>query len=232
MPMQRLLPLGTVVECKGAKPGWENLRYMITGYYPVERGGGDSCNDYIITPWPLGYLNYEDGTQEMFYGCDEEGIERIEYLGAVDSFSKEKTDSIYEEALSLEGQKCPLAQGAEPMMLSYGDLPSTIGNLPFGKDEVLPLGTVVSTQKNGSQKVMIFQHSGTVKGERYDYGICAWPEGADPGNPNITLINHDEITAVHFRGYENALSQELAKRLAKKRRGSLFSRIIGKGKSW
>ena len=227
MPMLHLLPLGTVIEAKDPAPGWEDLRYMVTSYYPVAVEGGE-CFDYTITPWPLGFMNIKGGSQEMFYSCNEDAIKAIEFLGGIDDFSCEKTNQFYEKALKRSDLTSPLAQGTEPMMHSYGDLPVTIGDISFGKDEILPLGTVISMAKNGSQKVMIYQHGGTYRGKHYDYGVCAWPEGADAGSDIIQLINHDGITAVHFRGYENALSQEVTKRLEKKRRGSLFTRLFGK----
>lgn len=227
MPVMNLLPLGSIVELKGMKPGWEKLRFMVTGYFPVEIGGPRS-NDYTITPWPLGFLNQKDGTQEMLLSCDEDGIEAVDFIGAVDDLVKRKTDFYYQAALDADHVKCRLAQGAEPMMRSYGDLPVTISDLPFTQDEILPLGTVVSFRGSGGHKAMIYQHSGSANGKRYDYGVCTWPEGEDPGRDEINIINHDEITAVHFRGYENALSQELERHLEKKRRGSLFSRIFGR----
>ncbi len=231
MPKLHLLPLGSVIRMKGMQPGWESLRFMVTGYFPVEIGGPRS-NDYTITPWPLGFLNLKDGTQESFLSCDEDGIEAIEFLGAVDCLSKEKTDRYYQEALDHDEVKCFLGLGAESVMVSYGDLPVTITDLPFRDDEVLPLGTVISFRGCAGRKAMIYQHSGTADGDRYDYCICTWPEGEDPGRDEVNVIKHSEITAVHFRGYENALSQELAKRLEKKRRGSLFSRIFGKASEW
>ena len=231
MPVMSLLPLGTVIDGKSSSPGWEQLRFMVTGYFPVVKDTGVHF-DYTVTPWPLGFVNIDDGTQKMFYSCNEEAIGSVDFLGAVDECAKDNVDWVYGEARSREDVKTPLAQGAEPMMHAYGDLPCTVGDMPFSEDDALPLGTVVSTKANGSRKAMIYQHSGSANGERYDYGICAWPEGADPGDKNIVLIKHDEITAVHFRGYENALSQELAKRLKKKRRGSLLSRIIGKVSEW
>lgn len=224
MPELSLLPLGSVVELKGAKPGWEDLRYMITGYFCVEKGGPRS-SDYVITPWPLGYLNYEDGKQEIFYSCDEDGIVNVDFLGAVDESLKSESDFVYREAMKAEDLNCHLAQGAEPLTRAYGDLPATVGNLPFDADEVFPLGTVVSTKRNGDQKVMIYQNQRKYRGERYDYGICAWPQGADPGSPDVILIKQEEITAVHFRGYENELSRELAEIHRRKRR-SLFSRLF------
>ncbi len=225
MPMLHLLPLGTIIKGK-TRPGWEQFRLMVTGYYPREKDG-PRCNDYTVTPWPLGYLNFKDGSRELFLSCNESAIVEIEFLGAVDDASKRETDRLYGEALGLDGLTCPLAQGAEPMAHAYGELPCTIGDAPFAPDEILPLGSVVSTERNGKQKAMIFQHSGTYRNEHYDYGICAWPEGADPGSEDITLIKRSEITAVHFRGYENAVSQQLAKQLERKRRGSLFTRIFG-----
>ena len=226
MPTMSLLPLGTVIDGKASSPGWEQLRFMVTGYFPVVKDTGVHF-DYTVTPWPLGYVNIDDGTQKMFYGCNEEAIGSIDFLGAVDECAKENVDWVYAEARRREDVKTPLAQGAEPMMHSYGDLPCTIGDMPFSGDDVLPLGTVVSTARNGARKGMIYQHGGTYHGEHYDYGVCAWPEGADPGLKEVQLIKHDEITAVHFRGYENKLSLELAKRLGKKRHGSLFSRLLG-----
>ncbi len=121
----------------------------------------------------------------------------------------------------------PLASGGESIVGSYGDLPCTIRDIPFAEDELLPLGTVISTARNESQKGMIYQNQTMHNGVRYDYGGCSWPEGADPGRGEVQLIKHDQITAVHFRGYENALSRELAKSLEKKRRGSLFTRLFG-----
>ena len=226
MSALNLLPLGTIVKGKNPASGWEMLRWMVTGYYPVAMEDGE-CFDYAMTPWPLGYINIEGGEKKTFYSCNEEAIELVEFFGAVDSFSETVTNQFYEATLKKDEFTSPLAQGVEPMMHSYGNLPVTIGNLSFGKDEILPLGTVISTAKNGSQKGMIYQHGGTYRGKHYDYGVCAWPEGADPGSDIVQLINHDEITAVHFRGYENALSQEVTKRLEKKRRGSLFTRLFG-----
>ena len=231
MPVMSLLPLGTVIDGKSSSPGWEQLRFMVTGYFPVVKDTGVHF-DYTVTPWPLGFVNIDDGTQKMFYSCNEEAIGSVDFLGAVDECAKENVDWVYGEARSREDVNTPLAQGAEPMMHSYGDLPCTVGDMPFSGDDILPLGTVISTARNGAQKGMIYQHGGTYHGEHYDYGVCAWPEGADPGLKEVQLIKHDEITAVHFRGYENALSQELERRLRKKRRGSLLSRIIGKVSEW
>ena len=227
MPLLHLLPLGTVIDVKGPTPGWEDIRFMVTSYFPKERGGNEHL-DYAVTPWPLGYVNIDDNTRKLFYSCNEEDITTIDFLGAVDESLKNATDDFYERSLLREDMTSPLALGVEPMMHAYGDLPVTVGDLPFGEDEILPLGTVVSTKLNGDQKAMIYQHAHVVKGKRYDYGICAWPQGENVGRDSTVLINQDQITAVHFRGYENALSQELAKRLEKNRRGSLFSRIIGK----
>ncbi len=213
MPILKMLPLGTIIKGKN-KPGWERLRLMVTGYYPMEKDG-PRCNDYTVTPWPLGYLNFKDGSRERFLSCNESAIVEIEFLGAVDDASKRETGKLYGEALEFDCLTCPLASGGKSIASTYGDLPCTIGDVPFAPDEILPLGSVVSTRRNGSQKVMIFQHSGTYRNEYYDYGICAWPEGADPGSDNVALIKHDEITAVHFRGYENAVSQQLTKQLEK-----------------
>ncbi len=67
MPKLRLLPIGTVFKPKGLEPGWERMRLMITGYFPIE-SDHSSCEDYLVTPWPLGYVNYENGTQEILRG--------------------------------------------------------------------------------------------------------------------------------------------------------------------
>lgn len=226
MPVLHLLPLGTIVDGEDPAPGWENLRFMITGYYP-RVVGSDRYLDYVVTPWPLGYINIDDGSRKMFYSCNEDAIKTVDFIGAVDESLKEKTDWYYEDSLHREEFNSPLATGAKPMALSYGDLPTTIGNVPFRETEALPLGSVVSV-KDSDKKLMIYQHSGSCEGKRYDYGVCSWPEGENPGSLYTSVIKHSDITAVHFRGYENALSQELARRLEKKRKGSLFSRILGR----
>ena len=226
MPKLRLLPLGTVIKGKDPAPGWEKLRFMVVGYFPIARETRE-CFDYVMAPWPLGYVNYEDGTRKRFYSCNEDAIGAIEFLGAVDEELKKMTDWFYQDAIDRTDSNSPIASGVASMVESLGDLKASTGNFPPNSD-LLPLGSVVSTVSDGDRKMMIYQHSGIVDGEYFDYGICNWPEGVDPGSGKIGLIKQEEITAVHFHGYENALSQELAKRLEKKRRGSLFSRIIGK----
>ena len=61
MPVMNLLPLGTVIDGKASSPGWEQLRFMVTGYFPVVKDTGVYF-DYTVTPWPLGYVNIDDGT--------------------------------------------------------------------------------------------------------------------------------------------------------------------------
>lgn len=99
---------------------------------------------------------------------------------------------------------------------------------------LLPLGTIVSVSSENDSTMMIYRQ--VIRNMRTkeikDYAVVFWPQGDNPADQRICAINDDDITAVHFRGYENALSQELAEHLEKKRRGSLFSRIIGKGRAW
>lgn len=231
MPNLRLLPLGTVVKPKDVNPAMPSLRYMITGYFPCAQDGSEDF-DYNVTPWPLGYLNMNRGDQLMDLVCNEEAIGSIEFVGLVNDELIEKTNAFYDEAVGRADLHSPLAMGRKPMIDSLHFSGSKEEDAPYCQEDRLPLGTVVSIKGNGGRRVMIWQHAKKVDDGVYDYGICAWPDGVDPGRETIYLIKKEDITAVHFRGYENALSQELAKRLEKKRRGSLFSRIIGKGKSW
>lgn len=101
MPVMNLLPLGTVIDGKSSSPGWEKLRFMVTGYFPVVKATGVYL-DYTVTPWPLGYVNIDDGTQKMFYSCNEDVIGSIDFVGAVDECAKERTDWLYSEAIARE----------------------------------------------------------------------------------------------------------------------------------
>ncbi len=233
MPTARMLPLGTVIKPKKPMPGWEKLRFIVTGYFSVSKDGG-ADRDYTVTPWPLGAIRIEGSDDECFLGCNEDAIGEIESLGVVSEEGCSWMSETLDEMIGREDVSSPLAQGKESMTLSYGDLPCTMGSRPLGSDELLPLGSVVSQRSLPGQKAMVIQHMGrnTRTGKTHDYCVCAWPQGADPGDERFYTLSNDQITAVHFRGYENALSQELERRLKRKRRGSLFSRIIGKVSEW
>ncbi len=228
MPTARMLPLGTVVKPKRANPGWEKLRFIVTGYFSCSEDGKTDW-DYTMTPWPLGALRIEGGDDQVFCSCNEDAIGEVESLGAVSEEGCSWMGETLDEMIARDDACSPLAQGKESMALAYGDLPCTMGSRPLGPDELLPLGSVVSECLDPGQKAMIIQHSGynTRTGKPHDYCVCAWPQGADPGDEHLYTLSNSHITAVHFRGYENALSQELERRLKKKRRGSLFSRIFG-----
>lgn len=233
MPIARMLPLGTVIKPKAAKPGWEKLRFIVTGYFSCSLDG-ETDYDYTMTPWPLGALRIDGGDEQRFCGCNEEAIGEIEFLGGVSEEGCAGIAAKISEVIERDDIRSPIASGEGSVALSYGDLPCTLAEGDPRPDELLPLGSIVSERLDPGQKVMIIQHSGrnVRTGERHDYSICPWPQGANAGDENLYTLNHDEITAVHFRGYENALSQELAKRLEKKRRGSLFSRLFGKVSEW
>lgn len=233
MPTARMLPLGTVVKPKEPKPGWEKLRFIVTGYFSISTDGKTDY-DYTVTPWPLGAVRIEDSEDLCFVGFSEEAIGEVESLGAVSEESCAWMGETLDEMIA-RGDACsPLARGKGSIALSYGDLPCTMGSRPLGSDELLPLGSVVSQRSLPGQKAMVIQHLGqnSRTGKTHDYCVCAWPQGADPGDERFYTLSNDQITAVHFRGYENALSQELERRLKKKRRGSLFSRIFGKVSEW
>lgn len=233
MPIARMLPLGTVFKPKESNPGWEKLRYIVTGYFSISKDGKTDY-DYTITPWPLGAIRIEGGGEEIFWSCCEDVIGEIESLGAVSEENCSWISKTLDEMIGRSDACSPLAEGKESMSLFYGDLPCTISTRELQPGEMLPLGSVVSECLHPEQKAMIIQHSGrnTSTGKKHDYCVCPWPQGADPGDEHLYTLRNDQITAVHFRGYENALSQELAKRLEKKRRGSLFSRIFGKASEW
>ncbi len=233
MPTVRMLPLGTVIKPKDPMPGWENIMFIVTGYFAISKDGKTDY-DYTITPWPLGSIRIKGGGEEIFWSCSEDAIGRIESLGAVSEESCSWISKTLDEMIGRADASSPLAQGRESMAVSYGDLPCTMSIRELRPDEMLPLGSVVSECLHPEQKAMIIQHSGrnTSTGKRHDYCVCSWPQGADPGDEYMYTLSNDQITAVHFRGYENALSQELERRLKKKRRGSLFSRIIGKVSEW
>lgn len=231
MPEVCLLPLGTV--CRPKKPikGMEDIRFMITGWFPwvddENRG-----YDYTVTPWPLGYLNMKNGEKRRFLSCDEEALGDIEFLGGVDEALALEIDNYIRRVNSRAEFNSPLASGKESRVAATGDLPCTMGSSPYAGDWDLPLGSIVTTAWGDKAMVYGLSTKTLDDGKTYDYVLCPWPGGVDRGSGTRSLFLSGDIATVHFRGYENALSQELAKRLAKKRRGSLFSRIIGKGKSW
>ena len=231
MLRMKMLPLGTVIKPKWPKPGWEDMRYIITGYFPYV-AESDTDYDYTITPWPLGAIKLNDGGQEFFYSCNEDAIGEIESMGAISEEIVVWCNHMIEEALTRDDMDSPLASGESSMAIELGELTSSLSEEGVAFEGILPLGSVVSELQHPNRKTMIFQHAGMDKatGKDYDYCVCAWPQGVNPGDEKFYVIKHSDITAVHFRGYENALSQELAKRLEKKRKGSLFSRIIGRAR--
>ena len=137
MPELHLLPLGTVIKGKNPAPGWEKLRFMIVSYFSIARESRE-CFDYVTVPWPLGYINIEDGTQKTFYSCNEDAIERIEFLGAVDEELKKMTDWFYQDAIDRTDSDSPIASGVASMVESLGDLKTSTGNFPPNSD-LLPL---------------------------------------------------------------------------------------------
>ncbi len=220
MPIARMLPLGTVIKPKESNPGWEKLRYIVTGYFAIF-GDGKTDYDYTVTPWPLGAIRIEGGGEEWFYSCSEDAIGEVEFLGAVSEENCSWISETLDEMIGRSDVCSPLAEGKESMALSYGDLPCTMFSKKPDPNELLPLGTVVSvtTSPDPNQKAMIIQHLGrnTRTGKGYDCCICSWPQGADPGDEYVYTLRNDQITAVHFRGYENDLSRELSRRLQRKR---------------
>lgn len=206
---------------------------MLTAWY-AKSPDGSKRYDYTVTPWPLGFVNLGKEGKERFFSCNEDSIGLIESLGGVNEELLARMDWAYSEALLRADLDSPLAMGERSIALGYDNPPIVAEDgIPFDPSESLPLGTIVSTIHDKG-KFMIYGHSGKAGNLKYDYLVTSWPEGANPDRERkmANVILREDITAVHFRGYENALSQELAKRLEKKRCGSLFSRIIGKGKSW
>lgn len=225
-----LLPLGTVVKPKDVNPEVPEMRYMIVGYFPMA-ADKSVCFDYSVVPWPLGYVNLRGGIRKINFSCNEDAIGSVDYLGGVNEELAEKLEVFYEEAIGRDDLSSPLARGSKPMATEFSFGLSNFCSCEPTEGDILPLGTIVSVEGD-SKKVMIYQHLQEIKGSRHDYGICAWPDGADPGLNGMYVADSSQITAVHFRGYENALSQERLKELKGRSRGSLFSRIIGKVSEW
>lgn len=74
--------------------------------------------------------------------------------------------------------------------------------------KLLPIGTVVLL-KNGAKKLMIFGVNQTIdeQNEEFDYVGVPYPEG-NMGQDYQYLFNHNDITEVFFRGYEDVERQE------------------------
>ena len=233
MLIAKMLPLGTVFAPNNLNPGWEDMKLIITGYFSYASGSGTDY-DYVVTPWPLGAINLRNGKQLRFCGCNEDIVDKVEFLGAISEESCEWLSNEVQRAIEKSDMLSPIAQGKESIAVSLGPFSDTIQENGYLDGSLLPLGSVISSSSYPGRKVMIIQHSGQDEstGMRHDYCVCPWPEGANPGDKYLYTLNHGEITAVHFRGYENAVSQQLKKQLEKKRRGSLFSRIIGKVSEW
>ena len=223
-----LLPLGTVFKPKRLQPGWEKMRFMITGYFPIAKDTGE-CFDYTVTPWPLGYLNVKNRGQVAFCQCNDESIEEVEFFGCISEESEEYNRYLLEEAKKRRFTAPILHSDVSYASgLTFAD--SFCSELDSSDDPFLPLGSIVSVSSEENRRMMVYRQALVIPstGEAKDYAVLFWPQGDDPAVSGACLINRSVISSVHFRGYENALSQELARRLEKKRKGSLFSRILGR----
>lgn len=212
----KLLPLGTVFRLKD---GGANDFYMVTGYF-VESADKSKAFDYTITPWPVGFKLKPSKTPmtsgeraERFYGTDDGNVGDVLFMGAVSSELASWQDGLIDEVAGRNGLRPPAAQGASFVAGSLGDLPCSMGGDRPGKHGALSLGSVVSERKHPGRKTMIIALSGKTEptGKRHDYCVCAWPEGADPGDKYMYPIKHSDIVTVHFRGYESRQSKRLAR---------------------
>lgn len=80
--------------------------------------------------------------------------------------------------------------------------------------DLLPIGSVVML-KGGQKKVMVFgikQSDGDNETIEYDYVAVMYPEG-NLGTEYQFLFNHNEISEVFFRGYEDASRDEFIQQL-------------------
>lgn len=79
---------------------------------------------------------------------------------------------------------------------------------------LLPLGTIV-VLKDGEKKLMItgvIQTNADGDGKEYDYLSVMYPEGY-MGEESHYLFNHDDISDIVFRGYEDTERNEFLSRL-------------------
>ena len=80
--------------------------------------------------------------------------------------------------------------------------------------DLLPIGSVVLL-KEGQKKIMIFgikQSDGTNPDIEYDYVGVLYPEG-NLGTEYQFLFNHQDISEVFFKGYEDAERIEFIEKL-------------------
>lgn len=236
MPVMPLLPLGTLFKPKKLNSKYPDMRLMISSYFSL--GNGDSNGlDYFVTPWPMGFYSQQGRAADFFLAGNEDQIEQIEFIGCVSDEAREAAQRNLDDASGDNELTSPLATGTPSIALSMGDLPSTFGNLNFNPEEMLPLGSVVSVSSS-STKLMIVQQTVDMyssSGKRVDYIGAEWPYGACPSRGSSPAICADDITALHFRGYENAVSQGVMAGFesegwhGKKRSffRSCFTRVIG-----
>lgn len=81
--------------------------------------------------------------------------------------------------------------------------------------ELLPIGSVVLL-KDGEKKLMIsgiMQTDDGGKGQEYDYLGVLYPEG-HIGDQFQYLFNHDDISEIFFRGYEDEERNDFLQKLA------------------
>ena len=68
------------------------------------------------------------------------------------------------------------------------------------KDELLPIGSIVSV---GNQDIMIcayFKKNTKVKDEHFDYACCLYPSGM---SENAILIKKEQIDVIKFIGFQD-----------------------------
>lgn len=88
----------------------------------------------------------------------------------------------------------------------------------IAEEEILPIGSVVLLE-GGTKKLMIIGHlsiNGEKKGKVYDYMGVLYPEGF-LGEGTACMFDHDKITEVFFRGYENEENESFKKVINKVR---------------
>lgn len=81
--------------------------------------------------------------------------------------------------------------------------------------KLLPIGSVV-TLKEGQKKLMIYGVLQTMEEEgakEYDYIAVPYPEG-NVGPKHRYMFDHENIAAVHFRGFEDVERQYLMAKLS------------------
>lgn len=232
MPTLPLLPLGTVFKPKDLNPKFPDMRFMVSSYFTLDREDSISL-DYGVTPWPLGFVRRKGADPDFYLFGNEESVERIEFLGCVSEESCAYLRGMLEDVVEDDEITSPLATGTESLALSFGDLPATFGDLDFDRGEMLPLGSVISASSASGKLMITGQPIGleSIDDTPADYLCVAWPEGGSPGAGTMPTVWAEDITAVHFLGYRNALAQEIME--SRRRRGwggrkaSLFSRIFG-----